>query len=69
MMQKYQGRVVISIMALLCPLWSVFTFKLIDTSHLKIAVELKITNQRQLTMHFEVTISNYLPPNSTFLKF
>jgi len=33
-------------------------------SHQKTAVELKITNQRQVTMYFKVTTSNYLPHDS-----
>jgi len=44
-------------------------FKLIDTALMqKIAVELKTANQKQITTHFKVTISNYLPADSTFFK-
>ena len=55
-----------SIMALLCwPIEVVYTLNgLIQPS--EIAVVLKIFNQRQATTLFKETISNYLPPDSTF---
>ena len=35
----------------------------------KIALELKITNPSEMTTHFKVSTIDYLPPDSTFLKF
>jgi len=53
-------------MALLCPHLEVA--KCSCYSHQKIAMELKIANQRQVTMHFKVATSNYLLHDSRFFK-
>ena len=37
-------------------------------SHQKIVLELKIANPSEVTTHFKVSTSDYLPPNSTFFK-
>ena len=35
----------------------------------EIALELKIANQSEVTTHFKVSTSDYLPPDTTFLQF
>ena len=37
-------------------------------NHQKIALELKIANPSEVTTHFKVSTSNYLPPDRTFFK-
>ena len=46
----------------------VYAFELMIQRNQKIALELKIANPSEVTMHFIVSISDYLPSYSTFFK-
>ena len=52
-------------------LWHCYAdFEVVYTlnNHQKIALELKIANPSEVTTHFKVSTSDYLPPDRTFFK-